>query len=372
MKKKNYFLVARNRDTNEFKILKVYGERATSLEKIDYATSKYSSYEELVNLLYTHNRIDSLNTDLFITYKANKKEMKYFELIYNSKEDRVQDLRNALVNSNNGNLKSSNDAKRIVDKFCQKMEYNTEFYNFIMNGNTNLYKKFLNYFKRVSTFGLEEDSSVHNKPLYSVKYADGAWVMDSYALIRNIVEAFNRFDKYSEKENNDYLNSNIPFRKLINSRLMLETSDEFIEGQLNLFDYMEMQDKISDEDKMVEIIDVIDLVDFDTFSKDGNKVSFNEKKFENYEDNDLEQLKTLLKGRLLGYFYLYSLHKYHLEEAKKYFMSTMELERDVDIDRKKIIENLRKGKNLDKAYDWCLLYTKYKNREKKVKVKDTN
>ena len=49
MKKKNYFLVARNRDTNEFKILKVYGERATSLEKIDYATSKYSSYEELVN-----------------------------------------------------------------------------------------------------------------------------------------------------------------------------------------------------------------------------------------------------------------------------------------------------------------------------------
>ena len=47
MKKNNYFLVARNRDTNTFKILRVYGERGSQLEKIDYATSKFKSSDEL-------------------------------------------------------------------------------------------------------------------------------------------------------------------------------------------------------------------------------------------------------------------------------------------------------------------------------------
>ncbi len=367
MKKNNYFLVARNKDTNTFKILRVYNERGSALEKIDYATSKYNSREELIKLLYEKGRIDSLNTDLFITYKGNNKEMKYLEVIYNSKEDRVQDLRQALVCSSNKKLNTCDEAKRIVDKFCQKMEYNSEFYNFIMNENTNLFKKFIKYFKKTKTFGLDEDSTIHNKPKYSVKYVDGAWVINSYLLIRNIVEAFNRFDKYNEKENIDYLNDNVPFRKLLNNRLMIETDSDFIDGQMNIFDYMDMQEKISDDDKMVEVMNIIDYIGRDTFIKKGSGIGFNENKFNDYEDIDLEKLKTLIIGKLRGYMYLYGFHKYHLDEANKYMMNTLELEKDVRLDRAKIIEYLRQGKNLDKAYEWTKIFTKYLEKSKVYK-----
>ncbi len=367
MKKNNYFLVARNRDTNTFKILRVYGERGSQLEKIDYATSKFKSSDELIKLLFEKERIDSLNTDLFIAYKGNKKEMKYLEVIYNSKDDRVQDLRNALVFSSNKNLSKSEEAKRIVDKFCQKMEYNSEFYNFIMNENTNLYSKFIKYFKKEKSFGMDEDSTIHNKPKYSVKYVDGAWVINSYLLIRNIVEAFNRFDRFNEKENIDYLNSNVPFRKLINNRLMIEVDSDYIDGQMNIFDYMNMQEKISDDDKMVEVMNILDYIGRDTFVKRGSGIGFNEKKFSNYEDVDLEKLKTLIKGKLRGYMYLFGFHKYHLDEANKYMMNTLELESDVRLDRAKIIEYLRQGKNLDKAYEWSKIFTKYLEKSKVYK-----
>ncbi len=360
MRKKNYYLVARNRDTNDFKILKVYGERGNSLERIDYATSKYTSYEELIDLLYSRERIDSKNYDLFIAYKGNNKEMKYLELIYNSKNDRVADLKSALINSSNGDMKKSPDAKRIVDKFCQKMEYNDLFYHFIMNGNTNLYKKFIKYFEKTPTFGLDEDSTIHSKPMYSVKYADGAWVMDSYLLIRNIVEAFNRFDQFTEKENRDYLNENVPYRKMINNRLMRETSKDFVEGQMNIFDYIEQEQMISEEDRLIEVMSTIDSIDIDTFIKEKNKIVLNEEKFASLDEIDLLKLKTLIRGKLLEYIYEYCSNKYDIELGQRAGLS-----------KDKIIDYLRRSKNLDNAYNWCLIYNKYLDKDPKVYKKDT-
>lgn len=354
MKGNNYFLVARNRDTNTFKILEVYKKRGSNLETIDYATSRYTS-NELLNLLFEKEKIDSLNTDLFIAYKGNKKEMKYLEIITNDKEDRIQDLRQVIVNSSNKKLSDSDEAKRIVDKFCQKMEYNNEFYNFIMNENTNLYNKFIKYFKKTNNPLLDEDSTIHNKPKYSVKYRDGAWVINSYNLIRNIIEAFNRFDKFNEKENIDYLNENVPYRKLLNNRLIIETDYEYINGQMNIFDYMAMQEKISEDDKMVEVMNIIDYIGTDTFIKKGSGIGFNTNKFADYEDIDLEKLNTLVKGKLRGYMYLYGYHKDNLEED------------NLKIDRAKIIECLRQGKNLDKAYEWTKIFTKYLEKSKVYK-----
>ncbi len=368
MRKNNYYFVARNIDTNQFKILRVYDERCTSLETIDLATTKFVSLDALIQKMYQNHIIDSLNTDLFITYRnsnGRSQKMKFLEPVFLDQSETLL-LRNVAEASKKGDLNNCSEVDGILNAFCRRMQLDSRFHYYVMTSCTNLYSKFLDYFKG------------NNASFYSSKYKDGGWVQKSYPLLRNIIETFHRFDFGFT----DYSTS----RNRLQSSLLEQTDKSFVVGQMNVFDYLrekeskeleaseqlarecekiekhESEKQLTSDDKRSIVMDTFSKLDYGTFVKSGKCFHFNEKLFSNYEDEDLSQLNSLLPRKLAGFVYLYVIHYHHLKEDEQFGKNTMEIQREVDLDRRNILKQLKEPEKLEGAYQWCLLYNKYRNK----------
>ena len=184
MKKGNaYFLVARDRNTNNIERISLDNE-TTSLEEIDLYTTSFRQEAALSRVLYLQQKVKSLNNDFFIIYQTIDKQLQLWEVLYD-KEKRIRPLAKKSL------LKNSfeQEADQLLNEFCWKMKENPVFYDMVMYKDTNLYPKFIRYFyeKRF------EDCSF-------VKYKDGGWVRKSYPLLRNIIESFRRFQENQDTE----------------------------------------------------------------------------------------------------------------------------------------------------------------------------
>jgi hypothetical protein len=197
--------------------------------------------------------------------------------------------------------------------------------------------------------------------LFSLKYKDGAWATKSYILIRNIMEAMEtyyrtNFNCISEKVNEH----NRSERDRIKGIIYTETSDEAIEGQLNLFDYMTVISNDSSDDKLLEIISILGTLPRDTFVYSGDKLKFNDKKFVYFSDEAFPKfLDSSLDSRIIKAIYLYTLHNHYYKEMKMRDESTLSIEEDLRDD----IKNIRKllsvnEKKLNNAYAFCKLYNR--------------
>lgn len=265
--KNRYFLVARNRKDNKFKFLKMddnfceinhfpKDRKANELEIIDLYTSFFKNREEFINYLMLTSQIDSFDTDVFITYQSHKKDhMHFYEVIYNPYNNlRMQDFKTLARKSYEVGLNvHQRESENIINKFCSKMASDKSFRDVVLLDMTNVYKKFVEYFKEF-TFS--------DRPVYSIKYREGGWALESYSLIRNIIEILNRCEMLGEKDkhlvdaNIDFLNENINGR-LNNSEMLIHKTDKnFFEGQISMFDYLEDKaaslEKEIFEDKEVE------------------------------------------------------------------------------------------------------------------------
>jgi len=201
MKKNQYFLVERNKRTEQFHIL----VRESSLEEIDLYTMKYRNMEELLGGV----------NDCFIVNQENSKLHIQEVLFQDCKE--VIPLANASLQ---GALENErNMTHPILNIFCKRMKADQDFYNKVVYGKTALYPKFVRYFldKRF------EDS-------YSVKYMDGCWIQKSYPLLRNVVWSLHHLIDYSNQNEE---------RLCHKDKLLMMTAEHYHPSQPALFDFID-------------------------------------------------------------------------------------------------------------------------------------
>ena len=214
--KSNYFLLALEKEKEEINILK-----KDSLENIDKYTIEKNK-ESLILESIDNGYINSINQDIFIVKRTGNK-INYLETIYNDstyKED--------LINTINGNTKSK---LFILNEFIKKMKYNNTYYRYINYGLTNIYKKFYDYFRHK-----ELDINL----LMQQKYRDGKWAIDSYPLIRSIIESiniYNKFDDYNTIERiKTYKDFNNNQRNKLLEKINMVTNKDYIIGQIDFFE----------------------------------------------------------------------------------------------------------------------------------------
>lgn len=327
-----YYLVARNRKDNSLSVVQVDGSDANKLESIDLFTMKYKNEEQLAKELYSLGYIQDCDVDLFI---VNRREssVEIQEVIYNY----ARGIKEIAENSKNGNIKkSSDDINEILDGFSEMMEYNPKFFDMFMFTETNVYKKFLDYYA---------GSRLSGRVMYEVKYKDGAWANKSYKLIRNIIEAKTRFASYRYSGHN--INRNDYYRRILTEKLIDITDKNYIENQLSLIG--DIDDK-SLEDKMLEVVSTFDRVIVSDFLSNVGHISLNRESFLMCSQEDWWKLELLLNDELALYVYrlAYNNSIFNIEAS--------------DVSKVAIVNLLKKDLiTLNAAYEWCNVYNKYKN-----------
>ena len=349
MGKRNlYYLVARNRKLNDFQIIRINDKVGNSLEEIDLYTTNYGSALELVHSLQEQGILIGKDIDFFIVSQRHKKEEKhlsFLDLLYNDSAK----IREVAEASSKGKIDDSQRCVNdILNHFCWKMKYQPVFYNMVTYDDTCLYPKFVRYFvnQRYGDF-------------YSVKYRDGAWVMKSYPLLRNIMDSFHQFD-YSFGRNNHF-SLDYVYRDLLEESLIEATSEDYDQNQGNIFDIDDSS--FTDEEKMNHTIEVFQELPKGVFYQEGDHIVFNQELFGSYEEDDLELLSSLLGGQLSFYVQMLTFHNYYYQKGLKEARNVSEHEQAISEDLYHISSLLQESPDiLEKAFQWSLLYQKYKSR----------
>jgi len=230
MSKNYYYLIARNKASNDFQIIDI----GTKLEEIDLYTGDYKDKKELMDKLISENKIYSTNTDIYIALPKVEDKKKYIytlEVLYDCGEDSI------IGKAADSSLKGENIvpyADNILNNFCHDMKVNSNFFNYVVLGKTNIYKKFTNYF-----IGRRYDDN------YKLKYLDNGWARKSYALIRNIYDATSKFYKF--ENHTDITEDDVRSRKLIEEKLLMKIGKGINQEQMNLFEIPEFAEENSSE-----------------------------------------------------------------------------------------------------------------------------
>ena len=376
----NYYLVARNVDTNKVSVLELnrkwyfknsndFYSRSNSLEAIDLVTTRFNSKEDMINQMVSHGYINGYNYDFFIAskYKRGKEEkIKIQEVIYNTNKDRVDGLRNVAYESLTKGLKQSTDNKTdnniLLFKFVNKMYYKKDYRKIVQEGLTGIPKVVIDLYKNIDTY----DKAPH----YIKQFHPN--VMINYGVSRSIVDSLNRYDQLgnSISDHVKYYNRNVKDRALVKDKLLLicdknyvpglniNTNNNLIEGQISLFD--NNKNNITKEEMLSYVMSSIKKIDYKSFSKENKKVYIND--IYNF-DMDEEQLKVINKGlpnSLLNNIYLYKFHKNKLESCTDNYWDANTLSEDIAADLRDIKYNLRKDEILNRAYNYFLVYNDIK------------
>lgn len=342
-----YYLVGRDRKTNDFQVIPIAGKRGNLLEEIDLYTTNYESVWELMKVLKSQNIIKSMDMDFFIVSQKEEKGEKtlsFQDLLF---KDSYQ-IRDIAVASKNHDIESANrKIQDILNHFCHRMKYNPVFYNMVVYGDTHLYPEFVKHFanRRYDDF-------------YKIKYVEGGWPQRSYVLLRNILDSFHQNDYSFGK--NDHFELDYVYRELLEDYLLEITEEEYDEKQSSIFD---LAPTVSDEDKVIEIMETFRRIPTGVFLQKGNEVVFNTKLFGEYDEDDQEKLSSLLGGRLSLLVQMNAYHNHYLEEAESAMRDTSKYEQKIELDEKNIYNAIQDSPDiLNQAYQWILIYQKYCNR----------
>ena len=292
-----YYLIARNKTSNEFTILglksKWYLKNGTDilscsnkLEVIDLVTTRFKSREEMANRLVESNYIPNNNYDFFIVskYKNNGVEkLKFQEVIYNRKDSRINDLRVIAYNSLNGKIKCEENI-RLMDKFITKAEYSKVYTRLVNDRLTAITYNFIEDYRRIKKDKVNP---------YVIKYKSSK-CLENYGLSRSIVDSLNRFD---DLKGEDTYKNHIMFFKEQNTERMkiykdlLEVCDKnYVEGQLSLFD-IPVQEEPNIIEKKKYVLDYLKNIGLSRFSINDKKQYIN-------TDDLLSYMNGLLRGEV--------------------------------------------------------------------------
>lgn len=330
-----YYLVARNRNDNSLSVIQVDESDSNKLESIDLFTMKFKDESQLASELYSRGDIQDCNVDLFIVNRKGT-SVEIQEVIYSY----ANGIKQIAENSKSGNIKKSrDDINKILDNFAEMMEYNSQFFDMVRFTETNIYKKFLDYF---------DDARISGRVMYEAKYKDGSWANKSYKLVRNIIEAKERFETYRYTGHN--INGNGFYRRILTEKLIDITDRDYMENQLSLIDDSNHNDDKSLEDKMVEVLLTFDNISVAVFINSVGQVSLNREFFDMWSDEDFRKLELLLNDEL-------ALHVYRLAYANSTFNTN-----SGNVSKLDIVNILKNDTiTLNAAYEWCKIYNKYDN-----------
>ena len=387
-----YYLVAKSKTSDKFEIVKIKGneiysdesdmlERCFNLERIDLFTSRFKNEESLKGYLKNNGRVNLDDYDLFIVAR-NGQKIKFLNCLYNF-GTRVELLRSIMQDSDQNKLTAnSKTASSLLDDFIKNMFTMDNYYNFVVYGFTDIYKKFIDYVKA---------RNVSLNELLGAKYKDGRWAMISYNLHRSIIDSYQTYNRHykdrdmfttvANSQRKDRLN-----RESIIPLLLVQTDKDYVDGQISLFDLpveeetkveeknvttvsskpiKKVASKVSHEDMLVEVMTYLDKFPRGMFI--GDDLHFNERIFPGFDVSGLNKISVRLKRAVNGY----TVNKYHLDRAYEYGCSTRELSEDLAVDKKDILRLLESDGILLKFYNFCHLYDKIKE-EYESNVKGDN
>lgn len=395
----NYCLVARNKKDNSFKIIGIKecwykrdGDSENfsymnSLGSIDLVTTRFKSREEMAKRLSDRGYIDGEGYDFFIASKAKSglaNPVKCQEVIYRpEKNERMGEFRTVAAASHLGRLSEANDKiLRIFNKLITKAYHRGDYYYMIQNGYTGLPKKLVDAMN-----GMREKNSVP----YALKY-DERWALESYPVIRNIIESLNRFDYVTSNYDNmvegniAYFNDNARGRRSILPKLERILDKDYAVGQIDMFDTsiseafavprtdvvepVKEEEKpkkvfptiegITDENRMSKVMQFLTSIPLESFKYVDNKLTFNFDVFDYELDNDTKKkLNSMLTGNLRINVRLYLFHKLKLEETRdEYGHDKFILQSDLEADYRDIKNMLKKSDaRLKRVAEWCRIYS---------------
>ena len=335
-----YYLIARERLTNEFSVIPVNGKRGLSLEEIDLYTTKFDGEEDLASKLRKTGIISYEMPDFYIASQGKKgKSLNTQEILY-KKQSVVREIAD---NSRNHEIQKSEALiDSILDSFGDKMRRSPLLYEQVVEGRTNVYEKYAHYF----LFTYQKPSTI--------KYRDGGWARTSYPLVRNVVEAVSRSNmKYSRLSDQMY-------RGLLNDKVLEVTDPDYDPNQLSFFHELLQDIDVVDEDKLLNVMGTFEKLPASTVLMSDHDVFFNPSTFEGYSEGDLEKLETYLPKEIRLYLRLFLIQRDMLGVSP---ITNGSSERKIVKAQKDMIEIFRSHPDiLDRANEWCQLYDSYKEK----------
>ena len=237
-----YFLVGQNKFNYQFQVIEFYPEdylydTHRKLEQLDLFSSGFQSEEELVRFLYDKGRLPSCDYHMSIAFLKDR-DVKFYNPIYNDGHNKhLIELRDSAQESLQDTKKSMKQGKKIIKDFFEKVKSEDKLYTMLVSNTTNIYGKFLDYFKIKSRF--ESFSDLQN--------IDGAWFLRSYTLLRNIVDIESHYERLS-KDSFDFYRTIIEEKQaddrrklkgknLLRKELLEKVDPLVLPGQLSLFDF---------------------------------------------------------------------------------------------------------------------------------------
>lgn len=237
-----YFLVGQHKFDYQFRIIEFFPEdyfydTYRKLEQLDLFTSCFQNEEELVQFLYDKDRLPNGNYNMSIAFLKDR-NVKFYNPIYNDGyNSHLRELRESAQESLQDTQKSIKQGKKIIKDFFESVTMEDNLYSMIVSNTTNIYGKFLEYFKTKGRFETFSD----------LQGMDGAWFLRSYTLLRNIVDAESRYKRLSKSPDDFYRvmieekqaddRKKLKGQNLLRKEILDKLNPLVFPGQLSLFDF---------------------------------------------------------------------------------------------------------------------------------------
>lgn len=352
MAKNRYFLVSRDLMSNEVVLVpfcmdEIFGDgdklshSENSLNSIDLFTTKFHDKSELIVYLYNKGIINSYDCDIFIASR-NGDNINTMECVYGSCYFN-KELQSIALNKKNGRDDVKNIC-HIFDEFSRRMYFEDDFHTFVTYGFTDIYPKFIDYYKECSELN----------EMFGCKLRGNSWAMKSYHLIHNIVSAYSLFKKRNSRM---FVDGVYDKEKLDRERhecfsdIESLTNDNYVDGQFSLFGNKK------EVDKKDYILSSLDNLKVEAFCED-NGTTFNKDFFMRYEGEAFrDELSSVLDSDSLGVLLNYARDLKLFKSSQDYALSDFKLR--LEKDKLLLIRALDVNNDfLNRVYSFFLLYNK--------------
>ena len=388
-----YFLVAQSLSKGDFELITIDSNEIPDLyrcvvnplgklETIDLFTTNFSNSLELADYLYSNHKIKDKDVCFYIAFHNNKSnDLNFYEVLYRNNKLTISDLREVASKKLGLTSSSSYDYSiSILKRFFRTVEYYGEFYQMLDEHLTNIYDKFVDEFKNKD----------YEEIMEKLKTREAGWIFGSYPLLRNLVEAQDRYFQMCSIPGDMIENLNLEsfkndyFRTKVKGNLSLKVNPSYNPNQITLFDYAkELQEerrkesvknerkfKLSQIDtypevpmkeKRIFVMNTFRNIPSQLFQMTKNgKVEVNTHLFSNISEYDSMCLQKCLDPytRLHACLYTRFIKVFYREKENGNSFTT-EIQKDIGKEYYSLNHHMyRYDKHLDRAYVWCKTYLK--------------
>ena len=342
-RKSLYYLIARDRETNDFSIVKINQKRGVTLEDIDLYTTQFSDANQMRDMLQADSVITYDDVDFFVASpsKVNGNiELKKYEVLYKNNDSIQKIAENSKINKIS---RSDEQIDRILDYFATQVKSRPALYDLLITGKTNIYEKYAKYF-----------AYTNYNVLKSIKYLDGGWARISYPLIRNVLEALSSVERDYSRTSDEM------HRDLLDSKLKQVTARDYDENQLTMFDMYPLEEEqyASSVHKAMKTFETLPR---DVFTNTPEGIHINTSMFYDCDTWDVERLDSFLPTQLMSRIQMLLIHRDYLNNSKYPFCNSYLS--SVERDQEGIIKFLRNNQQkMNQIINWCDIFES--NRDK--------